>query len=93
MKLDRTRMLIGHHPFNVWPALEFNSSFNKGWSDDGDTAVFATPGVIFGRIPLVHTASGAPGRFGIMFGAGEQIALSHFHTHNHALVLTARLPF
>jgi hypothetical protein len=43
---DCTWMLIGHHPK---PA------------DDGDTSTFATPGVIFGRIPLVHTASGAPG--------------------------------
>ncbi len=77
----------------VWPEFEVNSTFYKGGSNDGKVQVFGTPGVVIGRIPLSHTATGAPGRFGLTFGAGEQIALSHFHTANHALVLTARLPF
>jgi hypothetical protein len=76
-----------------WPELEFNSSFFKGGANDGKTTVFATPGLIIGRIPLSHDASGKPGRLGLTFGAGDQIALTHFHTYNHALVLTARLPF
>ncbi|HEY1161081.1 MAG TPA: hypothetical protein VGE83_10645 [Terracidiphilus sp.] len=76
-----------------WPELEFNSSIYKGGPDDGDTATFATPGLIVGRIPLTHDASGKPGRLGLTFGAGEQIALTHFHTYNHATVLTVRLPF
>jgi len=29
----------------------------------------------------------------LTFGAGEQIALTHFHTSNHNLVLTVRMPF
>jgi hypothetical protein len=29
----------------------------------------------------------------LTFGAGDQIALTHFHTYNHAIVLTARIPF
>ncbi len=77
----------------AWPEFEFNSSFYKGGPDAGLAATFATPGIIFGRIPLNHTASGAPGRFGITFGAGEQIAVTHYHPDNHVLVLTARLPF
>jgi hypothetical protein len=76
-----------------WPEFELNSSFYKGGSTDGDVAVFATPGLIIGRIPLTHDASGKPGRLGLTFGAGEQIAISHYHPDNHALVLTARLPF
>jgi len=77
----------------VWPEFEFNSSFYKGGADDGDVAVFGTPGVVFGRVPLARKADGTPGRFGLTFGAGEQIALTHFHTYNHATVLTMRLPF
>jgi hypothetical protein len=77
----------------VWPEFEINSSFFKGGPTDGDVAVFATPGIIFGRIPLRHDASGKPGRLGLTFGFGEQIAVSSYHPDNHALVLTARLPF
>jgi hypothetical protein len=76
-----------------WPEVEFNSSFFKGGSNDGKTTTFGTPGIIIGRIPLSHDASGKPGRLGLTFGAGEQIALTQFHTANHALVLTARIPF
>jgi len=76
-----------------WPEFELNSNFYKGGADDGDVAVFGTPGIVFGRFPFTHDASGKPGRFGLTFGAGEQIAISHFHPYNHALVLTARLPF
>jgi hypothetical protein len=77
----------------VWPEFEINSSYFKGGATDGDIAVFATPGIIFGRIPLAHDASGKPGRLGLTFGFGEQIAISSYHPDNHALVLTARLPF
>jgi hypothetical protein len=75
-----------------WPEVEFNSNFYKG-SNDGKTQSFVTPGLIIGRIPLRRNESGEPGRLGLTFGAGEQIAITHFHTYNHALVLTARLPF
>jgi hypothetical protein len=77
----------------VWPELEFNSSFFKGGPNDGHSSTFATPGVVFGRVPLTHNAEGKPGRLGLTFGAGEQIALTHFHTYNHATVLTLRMPF
>jgi hypothetical protein len=32
-------------------------------------------------------------RLGLVFGAGMQIATSHFHSYNHGLVLTGRLTF
>ncbi len=76
-----------------WPEVEFNSNFYKGGTNDGKTQTFATPGVVIGRVPLTHDASGKPGRLGLTFGAGEQIALTHFHTYSHATVLTLRMPF
>lgn len=76
-----------------WPEFESNSSFYKGGPNDGKIATFATPGLIVGRLPLSHSSTGKPGRLGLTFGAGEQIAVTHFHTYNHALIFTARLPF
>jgi hypothetical protein len=76
-----------------WPEVEFNSSFYAGGANDGKIATFATPGIVIGRIPLAHNPDGTPGRLGLTFGAGEQIALTHFHTYNHGVVLTVRVPF
>jgi hypothetical protein len=76
-----------------WPELEFNSSFYSGGTNDGKIATFATPGIVIGRVPLSHDASGKPGRLGLTLGAGEQIALTSFHTYNHGIVLTVRMPF
>lgn len=76
-----------------WPEVELNSSFFYGGANDGKIATYGTPGIVIGRIPLAHNADGTPGRLGLTFGAGEQIALTHFHTYNHEIVLTARVPF
>ncbi|MGA8088421.1 MAG: hypothetical protein WCA10_14025 [Terracidiphilus sp.] len=76
-----------------WPELESNSSFFKGGSNDGKATSFLTPGIVIGRISLVHDASGKPGRLGLTFGAGEQIAVTHFYSNNHNLVFTLRMPF
>jgi hypothetical protein len=76
-----------------WPEVEFNSSFFSGGAKDGKIATYATPGIIIGRIPLSHDESGKSGRLGLTFGAGEQIALTHFHTFNHGVILTMRVPF
>jgi hypothetical protein len=76
-----------------WPEVEMNSSFYKGGANDGKATTFATPGVIVGRIPLTHDRSGKPGRLGLTFGAGEQIAVTTFHSNNHNLIFTMRLPF
>ncbi len=76
-----------------WPELESNTSIYKGGANDGHTQELVTPGLIIGRIPLAHDANGAPGRLGFTFGAGEQIATTHFHTANHYTVLTFRVPF
>lgn len=76
-----------------WPEVELNSSFFKGGANDGKATTYATPGLIIGRVPLTHDASGKPGRLGLTFGAGEQIALTKFHSNNHDLVFTMRMPF
>ena len=76
-----------------WPEVELNSAFYKGGPTNGETAVFATPGLIVGRIPLSHDANGKPRRLGLTCGIGEQIAVSHYHPNNHSTIITLRLPF
>jgi hypothetical protein len=78
----------------LWPELEFNSSYFKGGANDGKYTTYATPGIVIGRVPLTHDAvTGKPGRLGLTFGIGEQIAVNGFHGTNHDLIFTARLPF
>jgi len=48
--------------------------------------VFLTPGLILGRLRL-H------GRVAMAVGAGFQIAATHYHSYNHAPVITVRFPF
>ncbi len=71
-----------------WPEIESNATFYKGGSNDGKTQEFITPGIIIGKCGL-HPGD-PKSRPGLAFGGGMQIAASHFHTYNHALVLTAR---
>jgi hypothetical protein len=77
-----------------WPEVESNDIFYKGGSNDGRIVSYVTPGVIIGRIPLSpHAQTPAGKRVGLTFGAGEQIAVTHFNTYNHETVITARIPF
>jgi hypothetical protein len=71
-----------------WPELESNATFYKGGTNDGKMQEFVTPGMIVGKCALHPTD--AKSRPGFAFGAGMQIATSHFHAYNHSLVLTAR---
>jgi len=68
-----------------WPEVEFNSTFFKGGPNDGKVQNFVSPGIV-SRWPLHH-------RIGVTLGAGMQIATSQFHTFDHGLVFTARMPF
>jgi hypothetical protein len=68
-----------------WPEVEFNTIHYKGGPNDGKTQNFATPGIV-ARYRLRH-------RLGITLGAGIQIATSAFHTYNHGLVFSGRMPF
>jgi hypothetical protein len=69
-----------------WPELELNSSFIKGGENDGKKQSFITPGLVAGRFPIHH-------RVGLTLGAGMQIAATHYHSYDHALIFSARLPF
>ena len=70
----------------LWPQLEINSTFWKGGALDGKKQTFLTPGLILGRFKI-H------GRLAMVFGGGFEIAATHYHLYNHAVVLTARFPF
>jgi len=70
----------------LWPEVEVNSTFWKDGTQDGKKQTFLTPGLILGRFKL-H------GRFVMAFGAGFQIAVTHYHNYNHAGVFTIRFPF
>lgn len=73
---------VGHAFF---PEVEFNSTFFKGGPHNRQTQNFITPGVV-GRWKLHN-------RLGITLGVGMQIATSAYHSYNHGLNLSARMPF
>jgi hypothetical protein len=68
-----------------WPEVEFNSTFFKGGPNDGKIQNFVTPGIV-ARYPLHR-------RVGLTLGAGMQIATSTFHSYDHGLIFSARMPF
>jgi hypothetical protein len=70
----------------LWPEIEANATFYKGGPNDGKHQLFLTPGLVFGRFPLHN-------RVGLTLGTGMQIAASSYHSYDHALIFTARLPF
>ncbi len=74
-----------HRETHWWPEVEFNSTYFKGGENDGRVQTFISPGVVT-RYKLHN-------RIGIALGAGMQIALSSYHSYNHAVVLSARMPF
>jgi hypothetical protein len=75
-----------HVTQKLWPELEVNSTFWKGGTQDGKKQTFLTPGIIFGRFKI-H------GRLAMAVGGGFQIAATHYHNYNHAVVFTVRFPF
>ena len=80
----------------LWVETEFNSTFYRGGKNDGKQQTFATPGVIVSRIPLTRNrpSTNPPVQpLALTLGIGEQIALTHFNTYNHAPIFTFRLRF
>jgi hypothetical protein len=70
----------------LWPEFEINSSFIKGGSNDGKKQTFLAPGLVAGRFPIHN-------RVGLTLGGGMQIAATHYHAYDHALLFTVRIPF
>ena len=73
-----------------WPEVEFNSTWYKGGPNDGKNQTFATPGLLMTRKIHAHDTHS---RLGVCAGAGEQIAISRFHSYNHEIAITTRLLF
>ena len=73
-----------------WPEIENNATYFHGGPHDGKTQDFVTPGLMLSRFKLEHEARN---RLSLTFGAGEQIAVSHYHGYNHGLIFTSRLAF
>ena len=70
----------------VWPELEVNYTWYPDGEHTGKNQVFLTPGVMFGRFPLI-------GRLGATIGAGMQVAVSKYAHYHNEWILTARIPF
>lgn len=73
-----------------WPEMEISSIFFRGGPHDGKIQTFIAPGFEVSKIKL---ASNETSRLAVVFGAGEQIAVTHYHAYNHALSFTTRLVF
>jgi hypothetical protein len=69
-----------------WPEVEVNSTFWNGGTQGGKKQTFITPGIVLGRFPIHH-------RVAFTFGAGVQIAATHYHPTNHNVIVSLRLPF
>lgn len=70
----------------LWPELEVNGVLFHDGPHDGQQQVFLSPGLVVGKIHLWR-------RLGLTVGAGEQIAVTRFHTFNHNRLLSVRFPF
>ena len=69
-----------------WPEFETNYTWFAKGTRTGQSQLFLTPGILIGRIPL-HD------RIGLTIGAGFQIAVTTHPAYNHAVILSARIPF
>lgn len=70
----------------LWPEIEMNRTWFVDGKNDGREQTFVTPGLVVGRLPLSN-------QMGLTIGTGVQIAVSSFHTSNHTIILSTRLPF
>jgi len=73
-----------------WPEIEFNSTFFQGGPNNGKMQAFISPGLMISKIKLLPAPKN---RLALVFGAGEQIAVTHYHAYNHELAFTTRIVF
>jgi hypothetical protein len=69
-----------------WPEFETNYTWFAQGERTGQSQLFLTPGLVIGRIPIHE-------RVGVTMGAGFQVAVTTHPAYNHAVVLSARIPF
>jgi hypothetical protein len=72
--------------WKLWPELEANSTFYTTGKYAGQTQLFLTPGLGFGRSHLA-------GRFRWSSAVGMQIAATQFHTYDHRWMFSTRFSF
>jgi hypothetical protein len=72
--------------WRLWPELEANSTFYTTGKYAGETQLYLTPGLGFGRAHLA-------GRFRLSSAVGVQIAATQFHTYNHRWMVSTRVSF
>jgi hypothetical protein len=72
--------------WKLWPELEANSTFYTAGKNAGETQLFLTPGLGFGRAHL-------SGRFRFSSAVGVQIAATHFRSYNHRWMFSTRVSF
>ena len=72
--------------WKLWPELEANSTFYTTGKYAGETQMFLTPGLGFGRAHLA-------GRFRWSSAMGMQIAATQCHTYNHRWMFSTRVSF
>ena len=70
----------------LWPEVEANVTLWPNGKLVGQKQVFISPGLVAGRFHLWK-------RLGFSVGAGEQIAVTHYHQYNHAPTFSVRFPF
>jgi hypothetical protein len=73
-----------------WPETEINATWFRGGPNTGKHMAFVTPGMLFTK--KIHQEE-PKSRLLVCVGAGEQIAISKFHTYNHEIAVTSRLVF
>lgn len=73
-----------------WPEIENNATFFHGGPNEGRVQNFISPGLVVSPLKLTRDSKS---RLGFILGIGEQIATTHFHSYNHALMLDARFVF
>jgi len=72
--------------WRLWPELEVNTTAFLEGKDAGQTEVFLTPGLGFGRIRLWRALK-------FSTAAGMQIAATRFHAYNHRAMFSVRYSF
>jgi hypothetical protein len=73
-------------PWMLWPEIEVNSTSFFVGKNAGQTQVFLTPGLGFGRIRVWRALK-------FSTAAGVQIAATRFRTYNHRAVFSVRYSF